>query len=156
MAAGMSFLAGAKDARPALPEPKAQIAKAPGLGVFSRAIALRGTLGESLIQVRLRPKAEYEGVEGEYFRFGESAKILLAGEADDDEILLEESENGTDVSGHWEGKRRGNLMQGTWQSVDGVISKPFILTIIQDREAALPTPTGAVPARSKPAGRQGR
>jgi hypothetical protein len=106
---------------------------AAGFGPFARPLTLRGKLGDKAIQMRLRPKPQAdEGLEGEYFYFGRSAKILLAGEADGDDLMMEESENGTDVSGHWEGKRQGDFLRGTWSSADGTVTRPFDLHIDVD------------------------
>ncbi len=101
-------------------------------GLFSKPVAFRGKLGELSVQATVRPKeiAE-EGLEGEYFFFGRSQKILLAGELEGESIFLEESENGTNISGQWEGKLQDGIIQGTWMSADGSISKPFSLRPIQ-------------------------
>lgn len=98
--------------------------------LFLKPIVLRGTLGDAQIQATLRTKQDFEdGVEGDYFLFGHSLRILLAGEIEGDELLLEESENGTDVSGQWTGKITGDLIAGEWQSANGEITKPFQLRI---------------------------
>ncbi|MDB5852773.1 MAG: hypothetical protein JWR22_814 [Herminiimonas sp.] len=105
-------------------------------GPFARPLTLRGKLGDKSIQMRLRPKPQAdEGLEGEYFYFGRSAKILLAGEAEGDDVVMEESENGTDVSGQWEGKRQGDSLRGTWTSADGTETRPFDLHIDVDPPA---------------------
>lgn len=100
--------------------------------LFGKPVSLRGTLGAVQVQVNVRPKAEIdEGIEGEYFVFGRSQKILLAGELEGEDVFLEESENGTDVSGQWDGKHIGDTIQGIWLSADGLISKPFTLQVVQ-------------------------
>lgn len=112
-------------------------AAASGKMLFATPVALRGSLGEAQIQVNLRVKEEFEdGVEGDYFLFGQSRHILLAGEIEDDELFLEESENGTDVSGQWNGKLAGDIITGEWQSVDGKLSKPFRVVIVRKAEKA--------------------
>jgi hypothetical protein len=112
-------------------------------GLFARPVVLRGTLGDAQIQMQLRPKADpAEGLEGEYIVFGRSGHILLAGETEADGLLMEESENGTDVSGQWEGRQDGASVRGTWQSADGSISKPFSLKAMD---------AGAADARTRPA-----
>jgi hypothetical protein len=114
-------------------------------GLFARPVVLRGTLGDAEIQMQLRPKADpAEGLEGEYIIFGRSGHILLAGETEADGLLMEESQNGTDVSGQWEGRQDGASVRGTWQSADGSVSKPFILKAMD---------AGAADARAKPAQR---
>lgn len=99
--------------------------------LFLKPVFLRGTLGDANIQVNIRPKADIEeGLEGEYFVFGRSLKILLAGEIEDDVLFMEESENGTDISGQWDGKLQGDTLAGSWMSPDGAISKPFSLKVM--------------------------
>lgn len=98
--------------------------------LYSAPVTLRGTLGEATIQMQLRPKPDEEGIEGEYFRFGTSAKVLLAGEVDGGELVMEESENGTDVSGQWIGSIDGQRISGTWQDAEGAVSKPFVLNAV--------------------------
>lgn len=84
-------------------------------GIPASGLILRGNLGEHQIQMQLRPKADEDGVEGEYFVFGAGQRVLLAGEFEDGHFWLEESANGTDVSGEWDGERKGDLLQGTWR-----------------------------------------
>ena len=103
--------------------------------LFVQPVALRGTLGEATVQVHLRAKEDFaQGLEGDYFRYGRSQKILLAGEMDPDGMFIEESENGTDVSGQWEGKLDGDVIRGTWTSADGELTKPFVLTVLRVTE----------------------
>ena len=118
---------------------QAQAADAAG-GIFSRPVVLRGTLGDAQIQMQLQPKEDpAEGLEGNYIVFRRSGRILLAGETEADGLLMEESENGTDVSGQWEGRHDGTAVRGTWQSADGSVSKPFVLTPV-DAAVAQPGP----------------
>jgi hypothetical protein len=101
---------------------------APSVKLFAGQETWLGTLGDMPMQAKLRLKTDFEGgLEGEYFLFGHSQKILLAGEFDADGIFLEESENGTDVSGQWEGKLEHDVMRGSWTSADGTVTKPFML-----------------------------
>ena len=103
-----------------------------GKMLFVKPVALRGTLGTDSVQVNLRTKAEFEdGIEGDYFVFGSSQKVFLAGEIEGEVLFLEESANGTDVSGQWEGKLAGDAITGEWQSTDGKISKPFQLRVVR-------------------------
>ena len=106
---------------------------------FVKPVALRGTLGPDQIQVSLRTKAEFEdGIEGDYFLFGSSQKILLAGEIEGEDLFLEESANGKDVSGQWGGKMVGDVITGEWQSPDGKISKPFEIRIVRPGKSSKP------------------
>ncbi|MES2538288.1 MAG: hypothetical protein V4632_20705 [Pseudomonadota bacterium] len=119
--------------------------------LFSRPVLMRGSLGEAQVQMHVRPKAVAgEGMEGEYFVFGRSQKILVAGDIEAEEMFFEESENGTDVSGQWEGKREGEAIRGSWLSADGSISKPFLLTVVHP-EAVSARPQQ--PSRKQPGNR---
>lgn len=100
--------------------------------LFQSPLVLRGTLGAEQVQMRLRPKAvAEEGVEGEYFVFGRTGNILLAGEPDGANLYMEESENGKDVSGLWNAKVEGDTLSGEWTAVDGGAAKRFVLKIMQ-------------------------
>ncbi len=97
--------------------------------LIQQPLTLKGTLGKDLIQLHLRRKVDEDGgIEGQYFIFGHTEQVLVAGETDQDELVLEESRNGKDVSGSWEGKLVGNTLSGTWSSPDGSVTKPFVLT----------------------------
>lgn len=99
--------------------------------LFLKPVFLRGTLGDQNVQVNIRPKEQIdEGLEGEYFVFGRSLKILLAGEMEDTTLFMEESENGTDISGQWDGKLNGDTLTGSWMSADGSVTRPFSLKVI--------------------------
>lgn len=112
-------------------ESSAGVAVAPGSlqAMLQHRVVLRGTLGEDNIQLTLKPKQDEDGFEGEYFVFGQSARILLAGEIEQNELAMEESRNGKDVSGQWEGTLQRGLLSGTWSSFDGTVTKPFSLTL---------------------------
>lgn len=98
--------------------------------LFSRPVQLRGTLGQRKVQMQLRPHAEFEdSVQGEYFAFGQSQKIALAGEYQGDELAMEESVNGTNVSGQWNGRLVGNTYSGSWYAEDESSAIPFVLTV---------------------------
>ncbi|GIZ51161.1 hypothetical protein NCCP691_11750 [Noviherbaspirillum aridicola] len=114
--------------------------------LFIEPVALRGTLGGDPIQMNLRAKEEFaDGVEGDYFRFGQSLKVLLAGEIEGEDVFLEESENGTSISGEWNGKLSGDSFSGQWLSADGKESRPFSLRIV--RPADTRRTTGAAAAK---------
>lgn len=124
------------------------VASAAAPSLFSQPVILRGRLGDAQVQFNLRPKTEFEGgVEGDYFVFGSSAKVLLAGEYEGEEVFLEESENGTDVSGQWNGKLSASGFSGEWQSADGTVTRPFALTAVRTDERSQPAKT---PAQKKP------
>ncbi|OWY29658.1 hypothetical protein [Herbaspirillum robiniae] len=97
--------------------------------LMTRAMVLRGDIDGRTIQLTLQPKKNEDGLEGRYFFFGGSPDILVAGEVEGDDLVMEESVNGRDVSGQWEGHRQGNAITGTWSSADGSVTKPFSLQI---------------------------
>ncbi|RZI42264.1 hypothetical protein EGT07_13685 [Herbaspirillum sp. HC18] len=101
------------------------------MALFAKPVVLRGTLGSDQVQLTLRAKTDFEGgIEGEYFVFGRSQTILLAGEIDGDDVFFEESENGTDVSGQWNGKLAGEVLSGEWRSTDGKV-KAFLVRFLE-------------------------
>jgi hypothetical protein len=110
-------------------------AKAPAMPAAG--LVLRGSLGADQVQLQLRPKPEGDGgVEGSYFIFGRGAQILLAGEFDEEGFWMEESVNGRDVSGQWEGGRQGDALTGSWRGADDGPTKPFLLRIVRSVQRA--------------------
>jgi hypothetical protein len=100
--------------------------------VFAKPIVFQGVLGGAPVQMQLRPKQEVgEGLEGHYFFFGHSQQILLAGEADQDQLFMEESVNGIDVSGSWAGTLEGDVVSGEWQAAGGGEIKAFRLEALR-------------------------
>ena len=103
--------------------------------VFSKQIELRGKLGKDAVQMKLQPKLEdADSVEGSYLVQGgkrnHGNKILLAGEITGNKLTMEESEDGVDVSGQWDGELIGTSLRGTWQSDDGKRSESFALELV--------------------------
>lgn len=99
--------------------------------LFSKPMVFRGTLGDKQVQLSIRPKNPAdEGLEGEYFVFGSSQNVLLAGDGEGDALLLEESENGKDISGQWDGKLEGDTLSGNWTSADFSVTRPFVLKVL--------------------------
>lgn len=120
--------------------PAPAVVSAPMPALFLKPVSFRGAVGDVQVQVNLRPKADIEeGIEGEYFIFGNSHKILLAGEVEGDQLLLEESINGTNISGQWDGKIDGDAVAGLWTSADGSITKPFSLKAVVLKQSAATT-----------------
>jgi hypothetical protein len=98
--------------------------------LFAKPLTLRGTLGDAQIEMHLQLKADpTEGIQGHYVIAGHAAKILLAGESENADVIMEESVNGKDVSGEWAGKLVGNIFSGTWSTTDDAVTKPFALTV---------------------------
>lgn len=95
--------------------------------IVRKPVVLRGTLGDDKVQLSLRPKVDEDGLEGQYFIFGQGSQILLAGEVDQNDLMMEESHNGKDVSGQWEGSFKNGVLSGTWSTLDGSVTKPFSL-----------------------------
>jgi hypothetical protein len=123
----MAQTAAAADPAAAPPPPGAGAALAP---LLAKPVVLRGTLDGAQIQMELHLKAgETEAFEGTYFVFGQNNKILLAGEFEQDALTMEESINGKDVSGLWDGVYDGVTLSGNWSSVDGSVLRPFILKV---------------------------
>ncbi|MFZ6730395.1 hypothetical protein ACO0LG_00530 [Undibacterium sp. Ji42W] len=101
---------------------------------FAGAIELRGVMGNDKIRMHLQPKTEdRDSVEGSYVVAGgkrnQGKKILLAGEVSKNKLSMEESEDGVDVSGQWDGELKDNVIRGVWQSDDGKVSKDFVLEL---------------------------
>ena len=95
--------------------------------IVRKPLVLRGILGDDKIQLSLRPKVDEDGLEGQYFVFGQGSQILLAGEVVQNDLVMEESHNGKDVSGKWEGSFKNGVLSGTWSTLDGSVTKPFSL-----------------------------
>jgi hypothetical protein len=92
----------------------------------------RGTLGDGVVQMTLSHDADDpDHLLGEYFIFGGGNTVLLAGEISDDNFYMEESQDGSAISGYWEGKLviEGNkgFIIGTWMNNEESIKKPFKL-----------------------------
>lgn len=145
----MSSAALAADTVPAAPNTNSAATVVAASPLFQKPVFLRGTLGDQNVQVNVRPKEQIdEGLEGEYFVFGRSLKILLAGEMEGTTLFMEESENGTDISGQWDGKLDGDTLSGSWMSADGSVTKPFSLKIIP-AETSQPSSPKKVSANTK-------
>ena len=134
-------------------EPAPPLVHSPAASLLAKPVILRGKLGDQAIQVHLHLKEQVdEGVEGEYFLFGRSQKILLAGEVENNTLALEESENGTDISGQWDGKIEGKIIRGTWTSADASVTKPFEVIAIDTAAIADKKKTKSIPHQKKLAG----
>jgi len=99
--------------------------------LFAGPRTFRGTLGDAKIEMHLQLKPDpTEGLQGTYTTIGQAAKVLLAGEYEGGDVLMEESVNGKDVSGEWSGKFDGTTFSGTWSTTDDTITKPFVLKVL--------------------------
>ncbi|KAF3999004.1 hypothetical protein [Glaciimonas immobilis] len=102
----------------------------PAVDLFAKPLVLRGTLGDAKIEMHLQLKPDpTEGLVGTYSAIGQAAQILVAGEYDGGDVLMEESVNGKDVSGEWSGKFNGTTFTGMWSTTDDAITKPFAMTV---------------------------
>lgn len=75
-----------------------------------------GTLGDRPVRLRIGPKPDTrDSFHGEYLVEGGRGVRLLAGEYADGTMLMEESADGTHVSGQWEGRIDPyGAIQGQW------------------------------------------
>lgn len=104
------------------------------VSVFSKPVVLRGSLGSDQVEMQLRPKLdEPDSVEGSYIVFNgkrnHGNKIVVAGEVSGTKVTMEESEDGVDVCGQWDGVLHGSNFRGVWQSDDGQTKLDFNLEI---------------------------
>jgi hypothetical protein len=124
---GFLWWEAATAADPAVAPPKAGAGLAQ---LFARPVTLRGTLDGVPIQMELHLKPDDdEALEGSYFLLGKNSKVLLAGEFEEDALMMEESVNGKDVSGLWDGVYDGVSLTGNWSSLDGSVLHPFTLKV---------------------------
>jgi hypothetical protein len=111
-----------------------------------------GTLGKRPIEMRLGAKSDDPtGVHGEYrFLDGGAGVILVAGDLDNGMLEIEESDDGTRITGNWVGKVAADgSIGGDRMNPDDSDPQPFNL---QPANAAARTPVkGAAAAASKPA-----
>ncbi|AQV93705.1 hypothetical protein BJN34_07340 [Cupriavidus necator] len=88
-----------------------------------------GKVGDQPVRLRLGPKPdERDSVRGEYAGRGAGVR-LLAGEWEDGTFLMEESDDGTRVSGNWEGSiDASGAVRGTWtDAFNPAIVLPFFI-----------------------------
>jgi hypothetical protein len=109
----------------ALP-PAKPLAPNPEYARFPRYV---GTLGDRQVEMRLGPKEdEPSGVHGEYRFAGSSAVILVAGDRDGDTLEIEESNDGTHITGNWIGKFAADgSVSGERMNPDDSDPQPFDL-----------------------------
>ncbi|SPR96340.1 hypothetical protein [Cupriavidus taiwanensis] len=115
-ASGLALSTGA--ARPLAPRPE-----------YASLPVYVGKVGDQPVRLRLGPKPdERDSVRGEYSGRGAGVR-LLAGEWEDGAFLMEESDDGTRVSGNWEGTiDAGGAVRGTWtDAFNPAIVLPFFI-----------------------------
>ncbi|WP_423392429.1 hypothetical protein [Burkholderia sp. LMG 21824] len=121
-------------ARPLKPNPE-----------FARLPRYEGTLGDRPIVVHLGPKTDEEGVHGEY-QFADTGEVvLLAGDRDGDTLEIEESNDGTNITGVWIGRfdATGDLKADRMNS-DESDPQPVVLHLAPGKRAALQVRDGRV------------
>ncbi|WP_176047878.1 hypothetical protein [Burkholderia sp. BCC1644] len=121
-------------ARPLKPNPE-----------FARLPRYEGTLGDRPIVVHLGPKTDEEGVHGEY-QFADTGEVvLLAGDRDGDTLEIEESNDGTNITGVWVGRfdTTGDLKADRMNS-DESDPQPVVLRLAPGKRAALQVRDGRV------------
>ncbi|MBZ5793686.1 hypothetical protein K8353_26545 [Burkholderia contaminans] len=121
-------------ARPLKPNPE-----------FARLPRYEGTLGDRPIVVHLGPKTDEEGVHGEY-QFADTGEVvLLAGDRDGDTLEIEESNDGTNITGVWVGRfdATGALKADRMNS-DESDPQPVVLRLAPGKRAALQVRDGRV------------
>jgi hypothetical protein len=96
---------------------------------FARFPRYSGTLGSRQIVLRLGPKTDDpSGVHGEYQFTDTGEVILIAGDRDGDTLEVEESNDGTHITGNWVGKFAADgSVAGDRMNVDDSNPQPFDL-----------------------------
>lgn len=112
-----------------------------------------GAIGDMPIRMRLgRKTGEIDSVHGEYVAGNAAGVRLVTGEYENGGFLMEESDDGTHVTGTWEGAIDGHgVVRGTWTDVghDGhtlpFVLRPVAVVVIPPYDAAANS-NAAVPA----------
>jgi len=89
-----------------------------------------GTVGDKQVRMRVAPKTDTrDSLQGEYSMGDGKGVRLLSGEWDNGTFLMEESDDGTRVSGNWEGQiDRQGAVRGTWtDAYNPAIVLPFFI-----------------------------
>ncbi|WP_144153699.1 hypothetical protein [Paraburkholderia sp. BCC1885] len=112
---------------------------------FAKFPRYAGTLGTRQIVLRLGPKTDDpSGVHGEYQYTDTGEVILIAGDRDGDTLEVEESNDGTHITGNWVGKFAADgTLAGDRMNVDDSDPQPFDLKALAAGQP-VPAPTAAV------------
>ncbi len=104
-----------------------------------------GTLGGKRIEMKLGAKTdEASGVHGEYRLAGSAAVILVAGDHDGDTLEIEESNDGTHITGNWVGKFAADgTISGERMNADDSDPQPFDLKPAVAGVMLPPSPSGS-------------
>jgi hypothetical protein len=109
-----------------------------------------GTLGDKQIEMKLGAKTdEPSGIHGEYRFTGASSVIYVAGDREGDTLEIEESNDGTRITGNWVGKFAADgSISGERMDADDSNPQPFDLKPAVAGVVVPANPqSGAVPAR---------
>jgi hypothetical protein len=119
---------------------------------FAKFPRYAGMLGARQIVLRLGPKTDDpSGVHGEYQFTDNGEVILIAGDRTDDTLEVEESNDGTHITGNWVGKFAADgTLTGERMNVDDSNPQEFDLRPLA-AGAAIPPPTAAIAAPATPA-----
>jgi hypothetical protein len=112
-----------------------------------------GTLGDKRIEMKLGAKTdERTGVHGEYRFAGASTVILVAGDRDGDTLEIEESNDGTHITGNWVGKFAADgSVSGERMNADDSNPVPFDLKPVGSESGAAPAAGAVAPKAPQPA-----
>ena len=122
---------------------------------FAKFPRYAGMLGTRQIVLRLGPKTDDpSGVHGEYQYTDTGEVILIAGDRDGDTLEVEESNDGTHITGNWVGKFAADgTLAGDRMNVDDSDPQPFDLRPLAAGQpvpapgaAAQPPAAGATPS----------
>ena len=112
-----------------------------------------GTLGDKQIEMKLGAKTdERTGVHGEYRFAGASTVILVAGDRDGDTLEIEESNDGTHITGNWVGKFAADgSVSGERMNADDSNPVPFNLKPVGSGTGVAPAAGAVAPKAPQPA-----
>ena len=118
---------------------------------FAKFPRYAGMLGARQIVLRLGPKTDDpSGVHGEYQYTDSGEVILIAGDRDGDTLEVEESNDGTHITGNWVGKFAADgTVSGERMNVDDSNPQPFDLTLLAAGQA-IPAPASPAAAHAAP------
>ncbi|MDE1184168.1 hypothetical protein [Paraburkholderia sp.] len=118
---------------------------------FAKFPRFAGMLGTRQIVLRLGPKTDDpSGVHGEYQFTDTGEVILIAGDRDGTTLEVEESNDGTHITGNWVGKFADDgSLEGDRMNVDDSNSQPFDLRPLAAGQPV--PPPGAAPAKTSKA-----
>ncbi|HTJ93403.1 MAG TPA: hypothetical protein VL424_09885 [Pararobbsia sp.] len=98
---------------------------------FASLPGYEGVLGKRVIVLHLGEKTDPQdagGLHGEYQFRDTGQVVLVAGDAGDGVVELDESDDGTRISGQWVGKLNADgTFKGVWSNVDESVTEPIDL-----------------------------